>query len=247
MEIVKRSPVAAPYLLIVNKGPGAVPLLREPSVDVLEVYFDPGQIEREAHATDADHVVTETDRSKRKFSILGELFARESWWRDYAAIMMADDDLAPVECSIREQFGLFALTGARVGQPALTRDSPFSHEITRRDARFLYRRASFVEVMCPVMTPAAIADYMPHFGESTSSFGLDNLWSYRELDAGRWLAMLDGTPMRHLRPIGGGIAYDGLAKSPIAEAEEMLARHGVPRAREHVCAGGVLASGRASP
>jgi hypothetical protein len=65
--------------------------------------------------------------------------------------------------------------------------------------------------MCPIMTPAAIREYSPVFDASISNWGLDSYWSYYEWKAGFGVAVLDSTPIRHCRPVGGGVAYEGLA------------------------------------
>src|SRR5277367_6788014 len=185
-------------LVIVNKGPDAALLCREGgNWDLMEIYFSPADIEkitRDPSLTDAEHIVFETERKKRKCAIIKTIFEATDFWH-YEAIMMADDDLIPVGCTIAEMFDLFATTGCRIGQPALTHDSFLAHPITIKNNAYIWRRTNFVEVMCPIMTNEAIREYIAIF-DATSGFGLDNCWSYHECRKGIGTAILDRTPMR---------------------------------------------------
>ena len=212
---------ASRFLLVVNKGPGAVRIAREGKAwDLMEILFTAEDIEavqRNPAASDADHVVFETDRRMRKFSTFRRVLERYPQFDAYQAIFLCDDDLLPVGCSVADIFEQFMLTGFRIGQPALTRDSYWSHEIVLQDPRFRWRITNFVEVMCPLMTLAALRDYMPVFGETISNFGLDNYWSAREWELHGGLVILDSTPVRHVRPVRGGLAYRGVQ----ADAERL--------------------------
>lgn len=207
-------------LVIINKGPGAVYIKKQDGWDLAEFYFmnsDIREIRSGAKSSEADYVVFETDRNMRKFAIVKKFLALIEDWRQYDFVMIADDDLLPVDCQISDIFDLFRKTGFRVGQPALTEDSYYSHEITRRQANFVWRRTNFAEVMCPIFSSSSLGDYVEYFDSTISGFGLDVLWSCREWERHGGVAVLDATPMRHCRPVRGGVAYTGL--SPEAEQE----------------------------
>lgn len=146
--------------------------------------------------------------------------------RHFDSIMLADDDLLPVGCTISNMFECFHGTGARVGHPALTRDSPhaFPHSLQAQDWHVPYSAVPFCELMCPMFTRAALFDYLPYFGETVHGWGLEQLIAHREHSAGRPIVRLDATPMRHTRPLGG--SYNHLVA--MAEAREFLKRHGIP-------------------
>ncbi len=215
------------FLVVINKGPGAVPIAREGDAwDLMELYFannDIAAIESDPARSDADYIVFERDRNMRKFAIIKRILDALPNLFGYEAIMMLDDDVLPVGCTIAEIFTLFMRTGCRIGQPALSEGSYWSHEVVLRHARFRWRRTNFVEVMCPIMTAAAIRDYLPLFDETISAFGLDIYWSSEEWCRYGGVAVLDSTPMRHIRPVRGGTAYQGL--SPGNERYAFLRRH----------------------
>lgn len=227
-------------LLIVNKGPGAITILREGNKwDLLEIYFMKADIETislNPSLTDAEHVVFETDRSMRKFAILKTVFEKNDFWHAYDNFFIADDDLIPIDCSITDIFNLFKETGCRIGQPSLTQDSFFSHIITIKNNNFIWRKTNFVEVMCPIMNREALIEYLPIFNETVSGFGLDDYWSYHEWMKGNGVAILDKTPVRHCRPIGSSLTYEGLSTD--TECLSFMERRDIPR-YPHSCFGGV--------
>ena len=202
-------------LVIINKGPGAITFRREASAwDLMEIYFakkDQEAIAADPLKSDADWIIYEHDRNMRKFAIIKRIFEAFPELFDYESVMMLDDDLVPVGCKVADIFTLFRETGCRIGQPALSKDSYWSHDIVIQNAGFRWRRTNFVEVMCPIMTVAAMRMYLPLFNETISAFGLDYYWSTQEWHHYGGLAVLDATPMRHSRPVGGGMAYQGLS------------------------------------
>ena len=234
----------ARYLVVVNKGPGAIELPRDgDNWDLLEIYFKPDDIQRvtsDPSCTDAEYVVFETDRNRRKFAIMKAIFEAGDWWRDYDAILLADDDVEPVGCTIHQIFALFMETGCRIGQPALTQDSYFAHFLTVQNDNFRWRRVNHIDFMCIMMTPAAIADYLHVMDETVSSFGCDVYWGLGEWQRGTAHAVLDETPMRHCRPVGGGESIKTLTDAQ-GEYQRFLSRHGL-RPYPKLCLDGVPAS-----
>jgi hypothetical protein len=177
----------------------------------------------------AEYVVLDRDRSLRKLGLIKKLFDASDFWRGYESIMLADDDMDPIGCTVEEMFELFDRTGARIAQPALTSDSHVSHAITLQDTSCAWREVNFVEMGTPIFTIAALLEFLPFFAETVSGWGVDLYWSMKEIDAGRRLAILDSTPVRHCRAIGGGGYYEGLGVAPSQEAREFLERQGLWR------------------
>lgn len=227
-------------LLVINKGKDAVEIQRDGvNWDLMEIYFLPtdiARIQKNSSESDAEYVVFETSRQMRKLAIVKAIFDRHDFWRGYERIMIADDDLIPVSCSVTDIFDLFSTTGCRVGQPALTQDSYFYHVITIQNATFAWRRTNFAEIMCPIFTREAIEEYLPSLNETISGAGLDYLWSYKEWMRYGGVAILDKTPVRHCRPVGGGETYNGLP-SLHEEWMSLIKRHSIPL-YPHSCFGG---------
>lgn len=225
--IYRQADPKARFLLIINKGPGAVDIPREgASWDLMELYFAKKDIEgilSDSSRSQADFVVFESDRNMRKFAIIKRVFELLPALWNYEAVMMLDDDLVPVGCSVTDIFETFMQTGLRIGQPALSTNSYWSHEVVLRNPRFVWRRTNFVEVMCPIFTRQAMREYICLFNATISGFGLDNYWSSKEWESRGGVAVLDATPMRHMRPVRGGIAYQGI--SPGEECYAFFRKH----------------------
>ena len=236
------SPPRAKHLLVVNRGPGAVHIPREGDAwDLLEIYFAPSEIAgivQDPSLSAADHVVFESDRQWRKYRVMKKVFETTTLIDAYESVMFADDDLIPVGCSISDMFALFAKTGCRVGQPALTQDSYYYWFTTLKNNNFLWRKTNFAEIMCPILRQDAIRDYLPMFDAIPTNFGLDFYWGYHEWMSGVGLAVLDSTPMRHCRPVGGGTAYEGMG-DPHAQFVGFMEKSGTPF-YSHLCLGGTI-------
>lgn len=250
-EIIRERPAASANLLVHNKGPGAVPIPTAAGVDVMEIYFDRAQMEAELETSDARTVVFDDDKQVRKLGVVGRVLeAQPSLLLAYERIQIVDDDVTPVGPDIGAAFRLFeniaSETGARIAQPALTSDSYHCHRVVIREPRYVWRRVTFVEVMIPFFTRAAFVEYAKHFAESVMCWGFDTLWSNREMDAGRPLAILDETPWRHSRPLYVSEAYANLVTPAHVEGDQFMAKHKTSP-RPEFTLGGVDAAGNWSP
>lgn len=219
-------------LRIVARGPGAVIPVRQGSWDLCDVFWHPDEVEAYARdgriSSDAEYVFLDRDRSLRKLGLLKKILTTSDFWRDYESIMLADDDMQPVGCTVEEMFELFERSGVRIAQPALTANSShISHAITRQETGCRWRETNFVEMGIPIFTRAALLEYLPVFDGTVSGWGVDFYWSMKEVDADRHLAILDATPVRHGRAIGAGGYYEGLQVDPGQEMREFLERHGL--------------------
>lgn len=246
-EIVRDRSATSENLLVHNKGPGAVPIPAAAGVDVMEIYFDRAQMEAEIGGSMARVVVFDDDKKVRKLGVLHKILAaRPKLLLEYERLQLSDDDVTPVGPDAGALFALFesiaSETGCRVAQPALTTDSYHCHRVVMHEPRYAWRRVTFVEVMIPIFTRAGFVDYAKHFGETVMMWGLDTLWSNREMDAGRPLAILDATPWRHSRPLYTSSAYEGLTTPAHIEGDQFMAKHGTAP-RPEFTLGGVDPSG----
>ena len=206
-------------LAIHYRGGGGITLPRPADADwdLIEVYW--------CDVPRAPSAILDTNPNHRKFHAVAEL-ANAGRLEPYDHVMMCDDDIVPVE-SVSALFAEFARSGARVAHPALTRDSFFSHTHSLVDDPVVeaFVDVPFTELICPMFTREALADYVPQFPELLYAWGLEQLWAHRERAAGRRVVRLDHALIRHTRPVGQGTAY--VAQRAVADCRAFMARYGI--------------------
>jgi hypothetical protein len=125
-------------------------------------------------------------------------------WADiapYEFVWLPDDDLLCVPETVSRMFAICADLQLELAQPALTSDSYYTHPITMQHKLFQLRFTNFVEIMAPVLSARMLKKVVPTLEANISGFGLDSLWP-RLTSMGR-VAILDDTPVKHTRPVGG--------------------------------------------
>jgi glycosyltransferase involved in cell wall biosynthesis len=155
------------------------------------------------YAVDADHW---RERKGPKWPILQEhLVDDAALVSSYEAVWFPDDDLSVDAAGINRLFALFTEHSLSLAQPALTADSYYSHAFLLRDEACALRHANFIEVMAPLLSAPALRVLGPTFGQSASGWGLDHVWPslLRAAEPHAKVAIIDATPVRHTRPVGG--------------------------------------------
>lgn len=155
------------------------------------------------HRTDAEYW---EHRPGPKWSCIAELLAEHPELIDrYQAFWFPDDDLDADTDTLNRMFALFHGLRLKLAQPALTRDSYFSWPQLLQRPGFVLRQLAYVEVMAPLFTRDSLRTCLPSFQRSRSGWGLDWLWP-QALGGSRdgRIAVLDATPVKHTRPVGGG-------------------------------------------
>lgn len=144
----------------------------------------------------------------RKFPALYALLHENSplWAYDYIAL--PDDDLMLTWRDWNQMFAVCRAYGLDLAQPALSPEGHVTHDITARDRRHTLRFTSFVEVMTPVFSRAALRLCAPTFKNAVAGFGLDNVWPKLLGGSGARdrIAIIDSINAVHTRPVGVG--YD---------------------------------------
>jgi hypothetical protein len=150
----------------------------------------------------------------------------------YDSFWFPDDDLAATPRVIDRMFAFFTAFELALAQPALTRDSYYTWSTLLQDPRCHLRYTGFVEVMAPIFSRAALRRCAPTFSESRSGWGLDWVWPTlcREASLGR-LAVIDATPVKHTRPVGGELYRNNPELDPRADAERVLRHYGLSQVR----------------
>ena len=150
----------------------------------------------------------------------------------YAAFWFPDDDLSATAPVIDRMFAFFHAYELCLAQPALTRDSYHTWDTLLQQPNCHIRYGRFVEVMAPLFNRAALRLCAPTFGESRSGWGLDWVWPSlcRRAGIGR-IAILDATPVRHTRPVGGELYRNHPDLDPRADAVRLLRKYGIEEVR----------------
>lgn len=242
---------ARPHLVIIRAGLNALhfdwTLPPDRTWDLVTLAYDPRVLEcaPEGKRTFGDALI-DSSGSPSKFHGLHRFFTERPETADYRAVLMPDDDMLFEPGRINELFEVFLASGAAVGQPALTPDSYISHLVTAQHHAFSYRYTNFVEVMTPMMDAWALQTFLPTFTVNKSSWGMDLLWAKLCSEAERKLVIIDQTPVKHTRPVGGGGLYAALGVDPHEEMAALMAQHSIPPFQGMVL-GGKLAAGYPRP
>ncbi|NAZ81460.1 hypothetical protein GTR02_06480 [Kineococcus sp. R8] len=231
-----------PYLVVARVGDGSLHptwTQGERTFDLVVDYYGdtPGRWDGTA-----EHVV---ENKGSKWVGLHTLLTREPGLLDgYEAVWFPDDDLATDAATISEMFALHTHLGLGLSQPSLTTDSYFTHLMTLTHPGFSVRWTTFVEVMAPLFSRAALDACLPTFAESRSGYGLDLVWQGILPGLGLESAVMDCLAVRHTRPLGSGSLYDGMTEPPHREGARVARAHGMPTPHEFLTLRALLADGR---
>lgn len=178
-----------------------------------------------------------------KWRGLYEYFAANEHWKAYDSILLPDDDLMFDAALINRFFALVGQFESDLSQPALDRQSYFSHPVTLASKSFQCRVTNFVEIMCPCMSPRLLELALPVFTESASGWGMEFHWARLLAESTMKLPMIfDGTPITHTRPVGVANSGTDAEVNPANEMQAFLSKHGLVY-EIGVTLAGVLTSG----
>ena len=164
-----------------------------------------------------------------KWDGLYALFADGDLLSRYEYIWLPDDDIAATKHDVNAIFDAMRRYGLEVAQPALTRDSYFSHFLVLQCPEFALRCSNFVEIMVPCVTAGLLTKVLDDFRESESGFGMDFIWTRLAEEPRYKAAILDLVSVRHTRPVGKFLRRKMAERgqSPEADREGLNARYGV--------------------
>jgi hypothetical protein len=164
----------------------------------------------------------------------------------YRYVWLPDDDLLCTPELVSRMFAVCDDLALDLAQPALTPDSYFAHVVTLQHSAFQVRFTNFVEIMAPVLSADMLVRVFPTLGEAVSGYGLDAVWPHLT-QLGK-VAIIDDTPVKHTRPLGGpNYAFSKAAGlNPVQEDWLVCAQHFVEQPSDmHLTFGGLLQSGDA--
>lgn len=215
------------------------------SFDLVVSAFD-----AETPRIEADGIV-HVDQPGGKWDGLHATLTREDIGRDLTAhydyVWLPDDDIDTTGADIERLFAAMARFRLAVGQPALTRDSYYSHFLLLRCPGFAVRFTNYVEIMVPCLTSTVLARALPDFAGNMSGYGLDYVWCRLTDQPARSAGVIDEIEMRHTRPVGGALKtrMAALGLSPEAEEARLKARHGLSGRTVPLAYAGIDAEGHA--
>lgn len=165
---------------------------------------------------------------------------------NYDYIWLPDEDLSCTCRSINLLFDKCREHALKLAQPSLTHDSYFTHPITLHNPYFRLRFTTFVEMMAPCFSAAALKVVLPTMTESLSGWGVDFIWGKMLGTDPAAIAIIDDVQIRHTRPVGGGKLYDlvrEMGGSAWDEQQRIEKKYDIPRRRFHIRKA-ILRSGR---
>ena len=118
--------------------------------------------------------------------------------RDYRYLLLLDDDVYLRPGDVSRFFTLCDRYSTYLSQPALRWFTHTTINALVRNPVCVLRAVSFVEVMAPCFSQAAIAELLPTFGMTRSTWGTDLAWAAHV--AGRHpICVVDAIAMDHTR------------------------------------------------
>jgi hypothetical protein len=118
--------------------------------------------------------------------------------RDYRYLLLLDDDVYLRPGDVSRFFALCEQYRTYLAQPALRWFTHTTINALVRNPVCLLRQVSFVEVMAPCFSQAALLELLPTFGMTRSTWGTDLAWA--GTIAGRHpICVLDAVAMDHTR------------------------------------------------
>ncbi len=149
--------------------------------------------------------------------------------RQYRYVMLPDDDLRMTATQLNRFFELCARHQFAIAQPSLDFNSYFSHPITVRRPFLSFRATDFVEVMMPCFRADILEEVLPTFLDSTSGWGLDDVWPELYRDRNERFAIIDEVSATHSRPVGGELHRSGVLRHDPARDYQELHTRGAAR------------------
>ncbi|HEY9236495.1 MULTISPECIES: hypothetical protein [Phenylobacterium] len=157
----------------------------------------------------------------------------------YDWLVIVDDDIDFAPTFLDDFVAASEAADLAIAQPAHRFDSYANYRLTHRRWGSMVRHTRFVEIgPLTALRRDTYADLVP-FPASRWCYGIDVYWSALATARGWRMGVVDGAPIRHLRPVA--TAYD--SAGAVAEGRAMLARLGVSLDRASVLGPGRIAIG----
>jgi len=157
----------------------------------------------------------------------------------YDWLIIVDDDVDFAPSFLDDFIAAAEAADLAIAQPAHKFDSYANYRLTHRRWGALVRQTRFVEIgPLTALRRNTFGDLIP-FPPSRWCYGIDVYWAAIAQARGWKMGVVDGAPIRHLRPVA--TAYD--SAGAVAEGREMLARLGISMDRASVLGPGRITIG----
>lgn len=156
----------------------------------LRFYDSPGK--NEALLRDADYVMTGGLSKLHAASLFLDACGLQNAYDGY---LFLDGDLEFDPDQLCNFLDFVRAVGLDLAQPSLTRDSYCYWKMAYHQPGYVFRETSFVEVMAPFLSRAALLKTLPTFTQSISTYGLDLVWP--SLVGNTNIGVVDAFQIRH--------------------------------------------------
>lgn len=166
-------------------------------------------------ADQAEYKFAETGH---KWPTIARLLPRLPCYRFYAFI---DEDIDVSADTLNSLFRTGELFGLQIFQGALSPRSHFSHDVSRVQPGSYLRATTFVEIMAPIFSAAALEKCAATFTLSELGWGLEYLWN--DILRSQGMAIVDQFPITHIRPVQSNRWKNQRGETAEQECARMLA------------------------
>ena len=139
----------------------------------------------------------------------------------YKFYAFIDEDIDASVDTLNSLFRTGELFNLQIFQGALTARSYYSHEHARVQPDSYLRPTTFVEIMAPFFSAAALDKCAPTFVMSELGWGLEYLWN--DILRSQGMAIVDRFPVTHIRPVQSNKWKNQRGESAEQECSRMLA------------------------
>jgi hypothetical protein len=135
---------------------------------------------------------------------------------EYEYFLLFDDDLLTTVDNLSEYFDIVKKYNFDLAQPALTKDSYYSHWPTLQQSGTLYHLTNYVEIMCPSFSQRFLKDVKSIFTEMEIGigWGMEQYWfdfleNYNGISKyGGRVGVIDKIAVKHTKPAMSGPFYE---------------------------------------
>jgi hypothetical protein len=142
----------------------------------------------------------------------------------YRYVLLADDDVYFEPGGISRFFEICDRYETYLAQPALRWRTHYNLNVTLANPACILRQVSYIEIMAPCLSAAAVEELIDTFAMSRSTWGVDWTWAGR-LQGKRPIHVVDAVRIEHTKPMDkrDGAFYRKMKSQGIDPNEELRA------------------------